>query len=519
MKRIFLSLYVLTFLVACEDKLDITNPNEPTPASATTRRGIIALAQGAVYINGFQESKFGGDYFSFVMGMHDRMGDIIGSDYNLHFLSCPDLITLDDGSVLESINIDGQKGYLRKVNVPTSQANVLFYEWALMYGMNGTLNQVLTIIDEVEMSDDQKNTIKAWAYFWKGFAYSRIGSLYYAGIINDASGTTNKRYFSKEDILNEAGENFQKAEDLLLSISNIDDYDDIINALIPSICKRGRGYAVGIAEWQRNINTLRARNLLVNTPTSSANAEFWQSILALTSSGIGSNDNTFTIRTDELGNLLGSFLAAETIDISNYKVSERLIQDFDPLDRRLLNNFDSAEMWAPTQGRGTALNTRYFLVDQGKGMTDVMTYCDRTIGEQELYIAGSYEENLLMNAEALIHLGQPDAAFALIDELREFQGAGLAPLNGAGITNEEAMSILRRERRIALAFRGLSFYDARRWGILENGRSGAVVIDFSGNVSTNAHVDYGYMDYWDVPVAESFFNPASLDSAPITNPN
>ncbi len=519
MKRIFLSLCVLAFLFACEDKLDITNPNEPTPASATTRRGVIALAQGAVYINGFQESKFGGDYFSFIMGMHDRMGDIIGSEFNFHFLSCPDLITLDNDSVLKSINADGQKGYLRKVNVPTSQVNVLFYEWAFMYGMNGTLNQVLAIIDQIAMSDDEKKTIKAWAHFWKGFAYSRIGSLYYAGIITDVAGTTTDRYLSKEEILNEAGKNLQKAEDLLLSISNIDDYDKIINGLIPSICKFGRGHAVAIAEWQRNINTLRARNLLVNIPTSSANAEFWQSILALTSSGISSDDNTFTIRTDDLGNLLGSFLAAETIDGANYKMSERFIQDFDPSDRRLLNNFDSVDVWTANPERGTALNTRYILIDQGKGMADVMTYCNKTIGEQELYIVGSYEENLLMNAEALAHLGQPDAALALVDELREFQGAGLAPLSGNGLTSDQVMSVIRRERRIALAFRGLSFYDARRWGILANGRSGAVVIDFSENVNKNAHIDYGYMDYWDVPIAESFYNPASPESAPITNPN
>jgi len=82
---------------------------------------------------------------------------------------------------------------------------------------------------------------------------------------------------------------------------------------------------------------------------------------------------------------------------------------------------------------------------------------------------------------------------------------------------------LRRERRVALAFRGLSFYDARRFKISDpiasgGGRTGAVVVGFNGVVDNNATIDYGYLDYWDVPDNELAYNPPAASSATTKNP-
>ena len=288
----------------------------------------------------------------------------------------------------------------------------------------------------------------------------------------------------------------------------------------------GKGFPLTTAEWLRHINSLRARNLLVNTPVTSMSSAQWDQILTLTTNGIKQTDNTFTIRTDALGNLLpfNSFTAAQAIGPASQggggnKVSERLIQDFKPGDKRFKNNFALIPAYIGPGDRGTNFNTRYMLVDQGKGMPGVVVMVDRTIGAQELYLACSYEENVLMRAEANIYKGNINAGLALIDELRDYQGAGLAAVAGTGLTSDEAKEELRRERRVGLAFRGFAFYDARRWGVLQNGRTGCVVVGLNGVVSTNATIQYGYFDYWDVPVAESFYNPASADSAPLVNPN
>ena len=79
------------------------------------------------------------------------------------------------------------------------------------------------------------------------------------------------------------------------------------------------------------------------------------------------------------------------------------------------------------------------------------------------------------------------------------------------------------ERLAALALRGLSFYDLRRWGwtyAISNGggRYGTTII-YKSTVYTNATINYNFMDYWDVPADETSKNPPAAGSAAIVNPN
>jgi starch-binding outer membrane protein, SusD/RagB family len=289
------------------------------------------------------------------------------------------------------------------------------------------------------------------------------------------------------------------------------------------VCKPGKGGALSKDEWIRHINSLRARNILVNTGISNMTSAQWTRVRDLSLNGVQKNDKTFTVRTDAQGNLLGLyFVSAATIgpatEGGGLKISERLIQDFKAGDLRFENNFQPISPWVGPADRGTSFNTAHLLVDRGKGIPGVVVMTDRRIGAHELYIAASYEENILMLAEANIYLGNTDVGLTQIDELRTYQGAGLDAVANTGLSAQEAKEELRKERRVALAFRGFSFYDARRWGVLENGRTGCVIIDFEGNVHTNASIQYGFMDYWDVPIAELFYNEPSADSAPVVNP-
>ena len=72
-------------------------------------------------------------------------------------------------------------------------------------------------------------------------------------------------------------------------------------------------------------------------------------------------------------------------------------------------------------------------------------------------------------------------------------------------------------------FRGLAFYDARRWGVIVStanggGRTGWNLIDNTGTLQTNVTIDYNYLDYWDVPGNELSYNPAKSGSAAVVNP-
>jgi hypothetical protein len=250
----------------------------------------------------------------------------------------------------------------------------------------------------------------------------------------------------------------------------------------------------------------------------------WSQILTLTNGGVGDADPVFAGTTNANGDIFSPSnynVAARAVGSNasggTYKISERLIQEFNPGDQRLANNFKQFPIWVGNADRGNSFNTRWAIIDKGAGIPGVMVYSNRNAGAGVLYLAGSYEENELMKAEAKLWTGDVAGAVVSINKVRDYQGAGLDPLasTNTAVVREE----LRKERRVSLAFRGLAFYDARRWGVLDNGRTGAVVISKDGSsISRNATIKYSYLDYWDVPDNELANNPAGAGSAPTKNP-
>jgi hypothetical protein len=125
-----------------------------------------------------------------------------------------------------------------------------------------------------------------------------------------------------------------------------------------------------------------------------------------------------------------------------------------------------------------------------------------------------------MLAEAKIYTNDIAGAVVHINNVRTFQNAGLTALAGT-ISRADALEELRRERRIGLFLKGVSFYDARRWGIIDpvsqgGGRRNAVVVLAGGAVDNNATINYNYMRYWDVPLNELDFNTPTTGSARVT---
>ncbi len=542
-KNTLLSLTMAGALMACKDQLDVKNPNQPTPASAASEVGVISLGQGTVYVNGMGNADKGikyndgvpGGFWTGAVGFHELMGDEIGEEAANQFgnqIGMPDLVTLDDGTkVTNPSSVPTQIGLIRTVNVNAQGAsNPLYYEWAYMYNLNNGMNSVLEIAANTKFTGDaaaqttKLNTLKAWAYWWKGYAYSRIGSIYYAGLINDKVGVTNGNYVTKEAIITEAAKNFDLAAAALSAITAGDaNYTSVMNGLIPDFNRVGKGLVPTPDMWKRNINTMKARNILVNTTTKAMTAAQWGQILTLTTDGVKATDYVFTGRSNDNGdfiNRLNGTIALKTTGVptsTTYKISERLIQDFTAGDKRLDNNF--TKLAAPAlfnTDRGNSFNTRWQLVNKGKGIAGTIVLSNQDVGAHEHYLASTFEENELMKAEALLYTGKIDEGLKSIDAVRTFQGAGLPALTG--LTLDAAKEELRKERRVGLALRGLSFYDARRWEVITNGRKGAVVVDKAGKVNTNATITYNFLDYWDVPDNEIAYNPAAAGSAPTKNP-
>lgn len=546
MNRIKISVLIflcVALLGSCKKSLDIKNPNQPTPESANTESGIEALAQGGVYINGFRDLKYGdgvfGLYWSGAMAFHELMADVIQAEAANSFLNqigVPNKVILSSGQVLLNPNAPNRQiDLVRAVNINSNQgSNFTYYEWAYMYAMNNAMNTVLSIVDKVPFTGNaasKKAAIIAWAHFWKGYAYSRIGSIYYAGLIVNTPNETNGNYVTKEQMITAANSEYDQAATALSSVTSASDYSTVLTALIPQFNRVGNGGVLTADQWKHTINTLKARNILVNKTVSQMTAADWNQILTLTSNGITSTDKIFTGRSNANGDFLASSgsgtvsgrTQSNAIGGNTYKVSERWVQDFKPGDKRKDNNLKQGSPWIGNVDRGQAFNTRWTLVNGGNGLPGVKVYANTAVGAYELPLAGSYEENELMKAEALIYTSQINQGLQSIDAVRTYQGAGLAPVAGTGLTQAQAVTELRSERRVALPFLGLSFYDARRWGRIYpiaqgGGRTPAVVVKNDGSVDNNATIEYDFLDYWDVPDNELAYNPAATGSAPTKNP-
>ena len=540
-KIILLAMFIAVGgFVSCKKQLDISNINQPTPQSAQNEAGVISLAQGSIYRNGFYDLKYTdgvyGRFWSGATGFLELMGDEIGAEAANAFMNqigLPNKVTLDNGTVvLNPSAVNTQYALLRTVNVNAQQgSNPTYYEWAYMYNMITAANSVLNIAGSTTFSGSgaatKKATVQAWAYWWKGYAYAHIGSLYYAGIIQNATTTeakTNGNYVTKEAIIAESNANFDKAAAALALATSTADYEAVLGKMIPTFLQMGKGGVLSTAMWIHNINTMKARNIVVNNTKAAMTAAQWASVLALVNKGITATDLIFTGRTDANGDFLGTTvpdkIQSNGAATGTYKLSERWVQEFHTGDKRFDNNVKKLTATGIfNTDRGNIFNTRYTLSNGGAGLPNVIVWANTTAGANEITLAGTYEENELMKAEALIQTGQVDLGVASIDNVRNYQGAGLAPL-GTGLTQAAAYEELRRERRIALGFKGLSFFDARRWEIIapDKSRTGAVVISASGALNTNATIVYGYLDYWDVPDNELAYNPAASGSAPVKNP-
>jgi hypothetical protein len=545
----------LLIFSSCKKQLDVKNPNDPTfGGNVNSETGLAAYAKGGIYWNGFNygDGWLGDSYFSLPWGYHELMGDIVGggqgSNNQTTTMGVPDKFQADpaDPSTI-FINPSPQAtGIIRSFNTTAASANAnnaLYYEWVNMYAMINACNLTLENLGGIALSADKANTVKAWSYWWKGYAYAQLGTMYYAGLIVDHSSTIVNKFVSQADLITESNKQLNLALTTLGSISNQGDYGTMIAELIPAQNQTGLGMPLTSAQWMGTINTMLARNILLNhlapfvngnpaatisksTITSMAAGD-WQSIITLCTKGVGNGDFVFTGRTSATNSYFspsGGSVAGITAfsnQSTTYKLSERLVQQFKTGDKRLANFSTSNGTFF---GDANTNSTRYSLIDGvDSGLTGIPILGSRQPGGLEIYIGPTYEENQLMLAEANMRTGNIEAGLAIIDKIRAYQGSGVAIVAGTGLTLNQALTELTMERLAALAFRGLSFYDLRRWGwtyAIANGggRYGTTLI-YKANVYTNATIDYNFMDYWDVPADETDKNTPSAGSAPVKNVN
>jgi hypothetical protein len=531
MKKIVVFLAISVWLISCQkESLQLVNPNEPTLEAFKTEAGINKAARG-IYNPLSSTVTTSGDWYYYVWfttWAYNVMGDATVSsvgNFGIRWANQTSRIIRSDGTVYTPPTGGSQPVELDNRNSRDfGSDNVQSFDWLPMYTLIGFCNSILEIIDEVDFtgSDDviamKRNTYRAWLYWWKGFAYSRIGSIYSQAVISNNYGEVNSNYVTRQAIIDEASRNFNLAKTILTAIPEGNTtYDAIMTSLIPTHFRTGNGGLITPSMFTRNINTYMARNILVNKYASELNTADYTAIEALANEGVDTGDKIFTVRSYPVWQ---SCLVSETawspyrFNLAWERVSERLIQDFRPGDNRYTRNIEllSTPVVNPS-GRGYQYSVRYRLISVDNG-GDWMT---QTAGLAEIPMACTYEENQLMLAELKIRRGEVDAGLAHIDNVRNYQNAQLPAISGTGLNQAQALEELRSERRIGLFQKNVAFYDARRWGVLKpldqgGGRTNAVVV-FDGGVADNCTIEYNYKEWWDVPANESDFNPTTPASA------
>lgn len=499
-------------LISCDTlddsfDLDLSDPNNPTPEVLNSEEGLKRLAAGYYESIDLADPK---NFVWIVQAYHELMGDAIVTpwgNWQFRWVAQVNDITLDDGSMfIPSAGGDQGTEIARTNNRQLAAEDPVVQEWGSMYFLNNQANLMIETLNggEVVFSGDaaaKAQGYMALSHFWKGYAYARVGSMYEQGLIIDAFGLTNTDYLDSDQIIAESNRQFD------LAIQNAAGIDAIRQDAFPDLFVDSEVQKPTTASLVAAANTMKARNLLVNTRRADMTMADWQSLKTLTEVGLQDNSGTFILRSDDVtypDEVWWIFQAAWG-PWGWHRVSERLIQDIQPDDARLgyFEQTTNADTGLPiswnTRGRGIQYNSSWRVASH---------YATQTSTEDETkWYFVSFEENLLMLAEAELALGNAATAATLVDQVRTYQNANLPPVDPAGDVWEQ----IRSERRIGLFLRGLSFYDARRQGILDpagagGGRTGATVIDNSGTINTNATINYNYLPYWPIPDAELDFN-------------
>lgn len=494
---------------ACEDGLNVTNPNEPTPDVVTTEEGLKRVARG-IY------NSPGGFFEWIVWNYHETMGDAVSvpwSNYNWSNMWFAATSITANGTtytpVASSTTGRTQSEWVEFVNDRQNSQGAVEYEWISMYGINAEANLMLQSLDNgiswvgAPANHATKEAgYRAWAHFWKGYAYHRIGLMYEQGLIIDDYGTTNRDYKTPDEMLAEAQAQFD------LALANSAGIDLIIDDLQPSIFDTD----ISTASFRQAVYTLKARTLLSGSYRDELTNAEWTQIRDWAAQGLTSNDGTILVDSDE-----ATFLATIT---ARWRLATRIwanptmrtMQAFhrNPGDQRLAR-------FTNTVGNGNYLNrpvTQHVNTNWSAGPP----YASANPGEApQLYV--SAEENELILAEAKLALGDIPGAAGHVNNARTLSGAGLAPV--LTVTLED----IRWERRAALFFRGLAFYDARRFKeILPVAQGGGVngvwVLEYVAGrtpalqLDQNASIEFNYRPYWPIPDVETVFNGPDASQGP-----
>ena len=501
-------LLVTIFLMSSciNDFLDFTPEDKVTSAMFPQTEADVKMLLNGVYANLRETEIYNQGLFGF--GILDG--------------ATPNAYNWADGMVINNLG---------KGNLITSAGGIVTYRWTRCFSIISRANLLLSIMDEMDMSENEKNLYIGEAHFLRGLAYSKLVEAYGGVPIVPMTLTT-------VEALTLSRASVEETWDQVIS-----DYDVAISRLginAPEVGRATKGAALAM-KMRAYLYQGKYQQVISVADEIEALSKY-----ALFPSYEGlfmaENENNveviFDIQYIEGENDQGSFLdqyngtgTGSWTRGSRYVPTDYLINAYENIDGSPTVPFDpnDATTWEgrdPRLAFTVVLPHSFILGHQfpnyiypggafnhaGNPLKHLGTRKYRVQDEDKLPPAGQsylnnivirYADVLLSKAEALIESGGDiPAAIALINRIRtERDDVKITPLPTT-LSREEARTKLRNERRIEFALEGLYWMDIRRWDICDDIYP-LNIYDHQGNVIETRFPNGYQRQYQLLPIPDS----------------
>jgi starch-binding outer membrane protein, SusD/RagB family len=466
MKKVIYLLLTIA-LVACDDKLDISNPNRQTTSDFWQTESQAMAGCNAIYATLIID----GTYTRMTPALSDGRGDDVTGDS-----PWPDLVQVSN------------------FTIPTTSGPVQWI-WADYYRVVWRANQVLENTVGIEMDEALKNRILGQAYFLRGLAYFKLANFYkIVPLVLETPKTPDDYYpatATEEELWNQIYSDFQQAKDLLPP-----SYTNVTGPDAGQIGRATQGAATGMLgksylyrkEWQKAADQFKelidgGRYSLVSnyrdnfTDANENNSESLFEVQFADPSQVGgtvmnwggdpaanwkqASAQACTYSMDGRG--YSDFLPTQWI-YNEYKMERTKDDKSDP---RLLASIASYE---PDDNSTTVYGDAWpYAPDKiyprkytNDGKAGYANEYDLNSGIN--YRVLRYADILLMYAEALNELKQTAAAYPYIQQVRDRANLPDLATTKPGMGQEEMRDQIAHERALEFAIEGQRINDIIRWG-------------------------------------------------------
>ncbi|MFD1001651.1 RagB/SusD family nutrient uptake outer membrane protein [Ohtaekwangia kribbensis] len=466
MKKVIYLLLTIA-LVACDDKLDISNPNRQTTSDFWQTESQAIAGCNAIYATLIID----GTYTRMTPALSDGRGDDVTGDS-----PWPDLVQVSN------------------FTIPTTSGPVQWI-WADYYRVIWRANQVLENTVSIDMDEALKNRILGQAHFLRGLSYFKLANFYKIVPLVLATPKTPEDYYpttaTEEELWNQIYADFQQAKDLLpASYSNVTGLD------AGQIGRATQGAATGMLgksylyrkEWQKAADQFKE---LIDGGRYSLVANYRDNF---TDANENNSESLFEVQFADPSQVGGTVMnwggdpAANWKQASaqacTYSMDGRGYSDFlptqwiyneyklertkdDKSDPRLLATIASYE---PDDNSTTVYGDAWpYAPDKiyprkytNDGKAGYANEYDLNSGIN--YRVLRYADILLMYAEALNELKQTTAAYPYIQQVRDRANLPDLATTKPGMTQDEMRDQIAHERALEFAIEGQRINDIIRWG-------------------------------------------------------